>query len=310
MASHTRFSSALAAIFLLSLPACGDSTSTTTATTAGTTDLSGPSTATETTADTTTTTTATTDNPTSTATTGPTTSTATTAPETTTSTGPTTETTGVSASTSETGETTSAGTTETTANTTDETTTSETTGEPVGATCEQDSDCQIFTDCCTCDVLAVGEQPPACNVPECFVEACAVLDIGAPPKAVCRFGRCTFEKVTCNPVGVTCNMSPPDCPVGQLPSVEGECWSGQCTPVEACDWAPDCAACTTDPHDPLVCVLKGQKGAYNVCEPKPVECGDMADIDCECGQEICDAMPPHTVCNDMTPGIVCQCPFC
>jgi hypothetical protein len=308
MASHTRFPRALAAIFLLSLPACGDSTSTTTATTVATTDSGGPATATETTADITTTTTATTDNPTSTGTMGQTTSTATTTPETTTST-----TTGVSATTTETTEGTTAVTTETsgetTEGTTSDTTTSETTGEPVGATCEQDSDCQVYTDCCTCDVLAVGEQPPACNVPECFVEACGVLDIGAPT-AVCRFGRCTFEKVSCNPLGVTCKVQPPDCPLGQLPSVNGDCWSGQCTPVEACDWAPDCAACTTDPTDPLVCVFKAQKGAYHVCEPKPADCGDMAEIDCGCGQEICDASPPHTECHDGTPGIVCECPVC
>lgn len=303
MASHTRFCGALAAIFLLSLPACGDSTATTTATTVTTTESSGPNTGTETASDTTTTTTATTEAVTTSAS-GPTTTTMTPV----TSTGPTTsETTAVSATT---GETTGTVTTETGGETTTTTgeTTSETTGEPMGATCEQDSDCEIFTDCCTCDVIAVGEQPPACNVPECFVEVCGTYDLGAQ-QAVCRFGRCTFAKVTCNPTAVTCKTLPPDCAPGTLPSVVDDCWSGKCTPVEACDWAPDCAACTTDP-DPLVCVLKGQKGAYHVCQPKPAACGDAPEIDCACGQEICDASPPHTECHDLTPGIECACPFC
>lgn len=308
MASHTRFSGALAAIFLLSLPACGDSTATTTATTVANTESSGPNTATETSSDTTTTTTTATTEAVTTSASGPTTTTMTPV----TSTGPaTSETTAASATTSETtGETTSAVTTETGGETTTTTgeTTSETTGAPMGATCEQDSDCEIFTDCCTCDVIAVGEQPPACDVPECFVEVCGTYDLGAQ-QAVCRFGRCTFAKVTCNPSAVTCNTAPPDCAPGTLPSVAGDCWSGKCTPVEACNWAPDCAACTTDP-DPLVCVFKAQKGAYQVCEPKPAACGDAPEIDCGCGQEICDASPPHTECHDQTPGIVCECPFC
>lgn len=315
MASHTRISCALAAIFLL--PACGDTTATTTATTVATDPGTG-NTGTETTPGTT----GTTDTETTGPTTGLTTSTSTSttmAPMTTVE--PTTEssatTTGVTASTTEnatteTTETTSAVTTETSGETTDtsgETTEPGTTGDPVGSTCEQDSDCQIYTDCCTCDVLAVGEQPPPCGVPECFVDVCSTLDIGVNAP-VCRFGRCTFDKVTCNPTSIICDAAPPNCPLGQLPSVKGDCWSGQCTPVEACDWAPDCAACQTDPTDPLVCVFKAQKGAYHVCEPKPVDCGDAPEIDCECGAEICEASPPHTVCGDSNPGIVCECPFC
>ncbi|MDC0721298.1 hypothetical protein [Nannocystis bainbridge] len=297
MASHTRFSGALAAIFLLSLPACGDATSATTATTVATTESTGPATATEATTDTTTTTTATTEAVTTT--TGPTSSTSTTST--------------TSASETATGETTAvSATTADTTSTTDATTAAETsegtTGEPMGATCEQDSDCQLHTDCCTCDVIAVGEAPPTCDVPECFVDVCSTLDLG-PDQPECRFGRCTFPKVTCNPFGVTCNTPPPICAAGTLPSVKDDCWSGQCTPVEACDWAPDCAACELD-SDPLVCVLKGQKGAYHVCEPKPAACGDAAEIDCECGQEICEASPPHTKCNDQPVGIECECQFC
>lgn len=177
-----------------------------------------------------------------------------------------------------------------------------------GGSCEKDADCQLLTDCCTCDVGAPGDPLPACPIMECFVEKCGTVDIGDP---VCRFGRCTFSKIHCNPTSVLCKSLPPECPPGEVPSVDenAACWTGQCAPVETCDWAPNCEACKLD-NDPLVCVFKAQKGAYNVCEPKPAACGDVPDIDCGCGQEICDASPPHTVCHDKMPGITCECPFC
>lgn len=182
------------------------------------------------------------------------------------------------------------------------------TGGKEGGTCEKDADCTLGTDCCTCDVLAPGDQLPFCPLMECFAEKCATVDIGEP---VCRFGRCTFSKIHCNPTGVICKAEPPTCGPGEVPSVNenGDCWTGLCAPVETCDWAPNCEACLVD-TDPLVCVFKAQKGAYNVCEPKPASCGDAPEIDCACGQEICDASPPHTVCHDKTPGITCECPFC
>jgi hypothetical protein len=269
---------------LCGVVACGgDATTTTEATTAPATTTSGATEAATSAATTVETTT----------TSGPGTSSPTTSAETSATTSMMSETTAIAA---ETGETTAGETTGTT-------------GEPGGATCEQDSDCQLYTDCCTCDVLAAGEEPPACGLRECLVPICETLDIGAGTP-VCRFGRCTFEKVSCNPLAVSCKAQQPDCPAGQVPSVQGDCWTGRCAPVEACDWVPDCDACAEDPSDPLVCVLKGQKGAYFVCEPKPVGCGDAPEIDCACGAEICEASPPHDVCSDHTPGIVCECPNC
>lgn len=190
--------------------------------------------------------------------------------------------------------------------------TSDTTGGgPGDATCQTDADCSLFTSCCDCDVLADGETQPACPIMECLVDVCSTYDL-KDSKPVCKFGRCTFSKISCNPAGVICKSLPPTCGPGTLPTLNqnGDCWSGQCAPVEACDWAPDCASCATDKQDPLVCVFKAQKGAYHVCEPKPAACGDMAEIDCGCGAEICEKSPPHTVCQDNVPGITCECPFC
>lgn len=176
--------------------------------------------------------------------------------------------------------------------------------------CETDKDCVLIDGCCDCDVINVMQTPPACDVPECFATTCSTHGLdGAAVE--CRFGRCSFAKVQCNPLGVNCKSKPPECPVGQVPGVmdtnDGKCWTGSCVYAEACDWVPDCTHCAADD---LVCVGKLQKGAYHVCEPRPADCEGTGDIDCDCGQQICDASPPHTVCHDGQPDIDCECPNC
>ena len=176
--------------------------------------------------------------------------------------------------------------------------------------CETDEDCTLADGCCDCEPIGPGEMLPACDIPECLVTTCTAHGLeGAAVE--CRFGRCTFTKVQCNPLGVTCNTPEPDCPAGQVAGVEdtndGRCWTGFCVPAEACDWVPDCDYCD---EAELVCVGKLQKGPYTVCEPKPVDCGDSDNIDCACGQQICDASPPHTVCHDAADDVSCECPFC
>lgn len=180
-------------------------------------------------------------------------------------------------------------------------------GGPVepGTPCESAKDCQLGDGCCFCEALNPGETLPECGIPECLQTTCAAQNLEQVPLE-CRYGVCAFEKQTCNPLGVLCKSLPPDCAPGDVPGVAGDCWSGSCVPAKACDWVPDCSYC--DAPD-LVCVFKAQKGAYHVCEARPLDCGP-GDIDCGCGQQICDASPPHTVCGDDDPGIVCECPFC
>ncbi len=183
----------------------------------------------------------------------------------------------------------------------------ETTGGPIepGMPCKTAKDCQLADGCCFCEPLNPGETLPACDIPECLQTTCSAQNLDQAALE-CRWGVCAFAKLTCNPLGVLCKSLPPNCAPGDVPGVEGDCWSGSCVPAKACDWVPDCSYCAAPD---LVCVLKGQKGAYHVCEPRPLDCGP-GEIDCGCGQQICDASPPHTVCNDATPGIECECPFC
>ncbi len=176
--------------------------------------------------------------------------------------------------------------------------------------CKTDADCTLVDDCCSCEPIGPGEPAPACDLQRCLVNTCNGYGLEGAALA-CRFGRCTFAKIACNPLGVNCNAPKPQCAPGEVPSVletdDGKCWTGSCVPAEACDWVPDCSYCD---DDELVCVGKLQKGAYSLCEPKPLDCGDADDIDCTCGQQICDASPPHTVCHDAADDISCECPFC
>jgi hypothetical protein len=216
-----------------------------------------------------------------------------------------------------TGETTTGETTSTTAvgSTTEgsesSTTTSETTGGGEVLPCVTDKDCTLVESCCDCESLNPGETVPECGLPECVQTHCSAIGLPAPV-VECRLGRCTFFKQdSCNPFGVNCDAPQPDCGPGSVASVkdtnEGKCWTGKCVPAEVCDWVPDCSYCE---DAELVCVGKLQKGAYKVCEAKPFECSDVDNLDCSCGQQICDASPPHTVCHDSAEGIDCECPFC
>jgi hypothetical protein len=201
-------------------------------------------------------------------------------------------------------------TTTTDTSTTADTSTSDTdttTGDP-GAACIKDSDCVLINDCCQCDPKGVGEPVAECNI-NCLQPSCDAVGL-AKAEAVCHWGVCTFQKVLCNPLGITCKALQPDCGPGTVASVheiDGEkCWTGTCVPAEACDWAPDCATCDAAA---LTCVAKLQKGAYVLCEPTPPACGE-AVADCDCAEIICESSPPHTVCSDQEGGIACECPFC
>ena len=237
-----------------------------------------------------------------------------------TSAGPTTDATSAGPTTGSTGSTTGATTDatvgETTSppgstgpGTTSDGTTDGTTGGGDIIPCETDKDCTLADGCCECNPIGPGEQPVPCDI-QCLQSECSAHGLeGAAVE--CRFGRCTFADVACNPLGVTCNSPEPVCPPGQVASVEdtndGKCWTGACVFAEACDWVKDCSYCDSPE---LVCVGKLQKGAYHVCDVKPLDCGDSPNIDCECGQQICDASPPHTVCQDAADDIDCECPFC
>ena len=202
------------------------------------------------------------------------------------------------------GSTTSTSTTSTTSTTTDGTSGTSTgdTGVIPGGACVKDSDCELHDDCCDCFAVPVGDNPPICKK-GCDQTQC---ELQAIDQALCRFGVCVTEKVPCDPSKVACNALPPNCPMGQVASVEGLCWSGQCVPATSCDVVPDCDLCP----DNFMCVFMQAQipMPFGTCEPVPAQC--EGKIDCGCsGQAAC--VDPFSGCNKVDDNeLHCTCPAC
>lgn len=227
-------------------------------------------------------------------------------------------------STSETtspGETTSLTTTgETTSTTTSEPTTSSssstsepgtgestttpdtTTGGLPGGLCETNKDCELLSDCCRCEAIAVGDPVPTCDAPECLIPQCDSLGID---EVFCRFGTCVTEKLGCDASAIACDQAPPDCAEGTLPGVveNGTCWTNGCVPVDLCDVVPSCDAC---PEDRMCVVDETLFGPKTRCEPIPAACAGQPS--CACAEAACDQ--GFEACMDTPNGLYCFCPNC
>jgi len=175
------------------------------------------------------------------------------------------------------------------------------TGVMPGGSCKTDKDCALHNDCCDCFGIPAGEPDPICKK-LCDQPICDGLGID---QAVCRFGVCGTERIDCDGSKILCDSLPPDCPKGQVPGVQGGCWSGMCVPALSCNVVPDCGACPPD----SMCVQKiGKPPTLPTCEPIPDDCGGK--IDCECaGTFVCTGQ--FNACNfDGGNQISCGCPQC
>jgi hypothetical protein len=178
----------------------------------------------------------------------------------------------------------------------------ETAGDSTGGpgpdlTCTVDRDCQLVNDCCACGAVNVEEEV-MCNEPPCFAPACG----SAEPTPVCEGGECTIEWA-CNEMLVACDALPPDCPEGRLPSIAGDCYTGDCVDAGLCDVVPDCSYC----GDGEACVThQSFLGPALSCVPLPAECNGVAT--CACLPDACAA--DSEVCVDGDGGVSCSCPAC
>jgi len=186
---------------------------------------------------------------------------------------------------------------------------SSSTGGTTEPECVMDEDCMLVDDCCTCDAIAVGDEPPKCEMMECLVSTCTSLGLEVPA-VQCNFGTCEVEEVSCDEQNVTCDgpdAIPPKCPEGQAPRVVDGCWSG-CIPVEYCDVVPGCESCGEDE----ACIESvTQVGPSFTCVPIPPSCEGMPS--CDCLGEACEE--PFDTCNDgIEPKsgseLSCSCPAC
>lgn len=175
-----------------------------------------------------------------------------------------------------------------------------TTGAPDPG-CGDDSGCKLHNDCCACAGVPVDEEIASCDE-DCKQPRCDEYGVD---QAICRFGVCTTERLSCDQATVACDAPTPDCPAGHLPEVGGLCWSGRCVPAALCDVVPDCGLCP----DGTMCVQNIGRGPVGSprCEPIPAVCGGV--VDCACaGPLVCPDAFSFCALGD---GVVeCQCVNC
>jgi len=173
---------------------------------------------------------------------------------------------------------------------------------PPAPECTEAAECTLHDDCCNCLALAPGEEPPPCGLTECFITTCAARGITADAVA-CAAGRCAVY--TCETDAVACEMLPPRCEAGEVPSVRGMCW-GPCVPATECVSVDDCAAC--DASAGQACVQYASRGGRTAhCVDRPASCGVRATCDC-LGASVCVGI--FDVCRDDAGVLTCSCPTC
>ncbi len=179
----------------------------------------------------------------------------------------------------------------------------ETTGGGAEMVCVAEEDCLLINDCCACTAVHVEQDVRECDL-ECEMTMCDALgipDIGL----VCAEGRCELEPRNCSDAFITCDGIPPRCPEGTLPEItpEGDCWTGACIPIEACDGVPSCEFCA----EGEVCVNdEAGLGTFVHCEPLPDACEGEAD--CDCAGELC--VEPFDTCAAAEGVLQCSCIAC
>jgi len=184
-------------------------------------------------------------------------------------------------------------------------TTSATTGagacEPLpntdGWSCQYDEDCAIAGDCCGCTAYNPDMGFPGNCGGGCGQDVCEQLGLDM---AVCVDGFCEVYGLSCDQTAVTCESLPPDCAVGSLPQVAGDCWTQACLPIEYCDWVPDCSAC---PGDQICLIVQTESCDHVDCFDPIPECGNAPSCACE-GEIMCPEGYPS--CAMMAGAIVCS----
>jgi hypothetical protein len=101
---------------------------------------------------------------------------------------------------------------------------------PVGSECAVDDDCRLVSDCCRCVAAPKGVTLDVCYA-SCAQTMCIADGVTGSEK-VCVNGRCVLDR-SCDRNQVTCDLAPPECEPGMIPSVEGSCY-GPCIASTEC----------------------------------------------------------------------------
>jgi hypothetical protein len=185
---------------------------------------------------------------------------------------------------------------------TDSGTTGEATIEPEGCVppsgdawpCAVDEDCAIAGDCCSCTAYAPENGAPGNCGGSCEKDKCEAWGI---TEAACVGGQCVPQGLSCNQATVTCDAAAVVCDDGFLPQVWDACFTGDCLPIEACDWVPSCEACAGN----QACMHEARGGCdYDLCVGPIAECQGQGPCAC-LGDIFCDG-----VCTPTAVGFTCM----
>ncbi|MEZ4450267.1 MAG: hypothetical protein R3B09_12390 [Nannocystaceae bacterium] len=164
-----------------------------------------------------------------------------------------------------------------------------------GDACKQDSDCAIAGDCCSCVAYNPEMSGPGNCGGNCKQDRCSEWGL---TEAACEAGICVVKGKSCNPDKVACDVVPPPCGDGTLPQVVGDCYSGACLSVDACDWVPGCELC----KGKICNITEGPGCTHHRCIEPISECDGIPYCDC-LGQIFCQ--PPHSQCSQDGDALVC-----
>jgi hypothetical protein len=107
------------------------------------------------------------------------------------------------------------------------------------ALCQADNDCQLVSDCCSCQAILRGEKAPSCDPNRsCVMSVCAQYK--GVDRGRCSAGRCVLGFDCVGPA--LCKRLPPVCPLGQVPQVVDGCY-GECVDAQQCATVASCALC-------------------------------------------------------------------
>lgn len=118
--------------------------------------------------------------------------------------------------------------------------------------------------------------------------------------AGCVFGRCIPAVRQCDAAGAQCTDEPPECPIGETPSVENGCW-GACTPLDQCGYLSDCVPCEAND---MLCLLQLNQLINTFVYACVDRVGGCAPSSCECLGDICGELSQCTDVEDST--VVCS----
>lgn len=165
----------------------------------------------------------------------------------------------------------------------------------VGDPCESDDDCAIAGDCCSCVAYNPSMSSPGNCGGNCKQDRCSEWELSA---AACEAGVCVVAGKSCNQDKVLCKVAVPECPAGSLPQVVGDCYTGECLPIEACDWVPECELCKGS----VCAITQGPDCTHRRCVPAIPECDGLPPCAC-LGEIFCQ--PPHDQCSEDQGDLVC-----